>query len=77
VAFDAAGGGVQTLQDGSTWRYPPEGFAGVGRIAGREVPCLTPEVQLLCHLGYEPDADDRHDVRLLCARFGLALPEGY
>jgi lincosamide nucleotidyltransferase A/C/D/E len=74
VTFDAAGGGVQVLQDGSAWRYPPEGFGGEGRIAGRAVACLTPEVQVLCHLGYEPDETDRHDVHLLRDRFGLTLP---
>jgi lincosamide nucleotidyltransferase A/C/D/E len=76
VAFDAAGG-TQQLPDGASFRYPPEGFHGRGVIAGRAIACLTAKVQLLCHTGYEPDADDRHDVQALCARFGLALPAGY
>jgi lincosamide nucleotidyltransferase A/C/D/E len=37
----------------------------LGRIAGRAVPCLTPELQLRFHLGYEPGPTDRHDVALL------------
>jgi lincosamide nucleotidyltransferase A/C/D/E len=77
VAFDAEGGGVQQLQDGRSYRYPPEGFAGRGIIGDRKVPCLTPEVQLECHVGYEPTETDRHDVRLLAARFGLPLPREY
>lgn len=77
VTFDAGGGGLQPQPNGSTFRYPPEGFDWTGTIAGRRVPCLSPETQVLCHLGYEPDEDDRHDVRLLCARFGLELPEAY
>lgn len=77
VAFDAEGGGVQRLQDGSPWHYPPESFFGEGRVAGVAVPCLTAEVQVLAHLGYEPDATDRHDMRLLVERFGLKLPERY
>ena len=77
VVFDAEGGGVQRLQDGHSYRYPPEGFAGGGTIAGRPVPCLTPEVQLECHLGYEPTDTDRHDMRLLARRFGLRLPPAY
>ncbi len=77
VTFDTAGGGLQPQPDGSTFRYPPEGFGWTGTIAGRRVPCLSAEVQLLCHLGYEPDEDDRHDVRLLAARFGLDLPAPY
>ncbi len=77
VTFDAEGGGVQQLQDGSSFRYPPPGFGGRGQIAGQTLPCLTPEVQMLCHVGYPPDAQDEHDVRLLHTRFGLALPPPY
>ena len=77
VVFDEDGGGTQHLQDGTAWRYPPEGFAGRGQIAARPVACLTPEVQLLCHLGYQPDAADRHDMRLLADRLGLSLPAPY
>ena len=76
VAFDAGGGGVQPQPSGGTFRYPPEGFVA-GSIGGREVPCISAEVQLLCHTGYEPDGTDRHDVTLLAERYGLALPEAY
>lgn len=74
VVFDGEGGGIQRLQDGRSFRYPPEGFRCSGSIAGNSLPCLTPEVQLLCHTGYEPDGNDLHDVLLLCNRFGLAVP---
>jgi lincosamide nucleotidyltransferase A/C/D/E len=77
VVFDDEGGGVQRLQDGRSYRYPPEGFAGEGVIDGGTVRCLTPEVQLECHLGYKPDETDRHDMRLLAERFGLRLPRAY
>ena len=77
VTFDAGGGGLQTLQDGRVFRYPPEGFGGTGRINGQTVRCLTPEVQLLCHLGYEPDDTDQQDMRLLATHFGLKLPHPY
>jgi lincosamide nucleotidyltransferase A/C/D/E len=77
VVFDEGGGGVQQLQDGRSYRYPPEGFAGEGIIDGRVVRCLMAEVQLECHLGYEPDETDRHDMRLLAEKFGLRLPRVY
>jgi lincosamide nucleotidyltransferase A/C/D/E len=65
VTFDAAGSGIQVLQDGTPWTYLAHGFAGRGRIQGRELPCLTVEVQILCHAGYEPDETDLHDLGLL------------
>lgn len=77
VTFDREGGGIQQGADGTTFRYPPEGFTGIGEIAGASMRCLTPDLQLRCHLAYEPDDDDRHDMRLLCARFGLAALPPY
>lgn len=74
VTFDEDGGGVQMLQDGRTYRYPPEGFVGLGVVADRQVRCLTAEVQIECHLGYEPDGDDYHDMRLLRERLGVSVP---
>jgi len=71
VAFDERGNGVQTLPDGSTWPYPAQGFAGRGSVAGRAVRCLTPEVQVLCHAGYELDEIDLRDLQALRDRFGL------
>ena len=55
-------GAFQPQPDGGIFRYPPEGFGGMGRITGRVLPCLSAEVQLSCHVGYEPDEKDRHDV---------------
>ena len=77
VSFDAEGGGVQRLQDGESFRYPSEGFAGLGLVGGHEFRCLTPEVQVLVHLGYEPRETDYHDMRLLGERFGIPLPPPY
>jgi lincosamide nucleotidyltransferase A/C/D/E len=77
VTFDAEGGGVQQLQDGGTYRYPPSGFASHGLVGGTDLPCISAETQIECHLGYVPDAEDRHDVELLAKHFGLPLPTAY
>lgn len=77
ATFDAAGGGVQELPDVPAFRYHPQGFRGTGAVAGQPVACLNAEVQVLCHLGYPPDADDYHDMRLLHEYFGVALPAPY
>lgn len=76
VRFDADGGGVQPQPGGGSFRYPPEGFTS-GTILGRPVPCVSAQVQLICHLGYEPKEKDVHDVLRLHERFGLPLPPVY
>jgi lincosamide nucleotidyltransferase A/C/D/E len=76
VTFDSQGGGVQPQPGGGSFRYPPEGFVR-GQIAGEWVPCISAEIQLLCHLGYEPTPKDAHDVLLLCQHFNLAVPAAY
>jgi lincosamide nucleotidyltransferase A/C/D/E len=65
VVFDERGNGLQELGDGTWGAYPAAGLAGLGRIAGRPVPCLTAELQVRFHLGYERRPADRHDLALL------------
>ena len=76
VMFDADGGGVQPQPNGATFRYPPEGFVW-GVIGDRAVRCISAEVQVLCHLGYEPKEKDMHDMRSLHGAFGTELPPPY
>jgi lincosamide nucleotidyltransferase A/C/D/E len=71
VVFDRNGHGVYRMQTGEDWVYPAKGFAGIGSVSGRRVRCLTPEVQLLCHSGYELTGDHLQDVRALRERFSL------
>jgi lincosamide nucleotidyltransferase A/C/D/E len=41
------------------------------------VACLTPQLLVLHHQGYEPLDKDRHNVRALCERFDIPLPVAY
>jgi lincosamide nucleotidyltransferase A/C/D/E len=75
VVFNERGDGVYRNRDGTDWPYPARGFAGVGSVSGRRVRCQTPEVQVLCHDGYDLDADDVRDLEALRDRFGVELPE--
>ncbi len=75
VVFDDAGGGVYRMEDGRDWTYPAEGFAGRGRVRGTAVRCLSPDVQVLVHAGYELAAKDYAELRLLHERFGVTLPQ--
>jgi lincosamide nucleotidyltransferase A/C/D/E len=76
ASFTPTGDGMYRRADGEDWIYPAAGFGGVGRILGREVPCLTPEVVLVNHTtGYALDEAHERDVIALAERYGLPLPE--
>jgi lincosamide nucleotidyltransferase A/C/D/E len=77
VTFDELGDGIYQMGSGRTWAYPAAGFAGVGEVAGRQVPCLTPEVQMRVHSGYELSHKDHEEIRALRERFGVEPPKGY
>ena len=76
LVFDDEGNGWQRLGDRSWGLYPAEGLTGAGRINGQPVRCLTAELQLRHHLGYEWSDTDEHDMRLLRDHFGIVLPPG-
>jgi len=76
AAFGPNGDGVYRMENGVDWVFPAARFGGVGRILGRDVPCLTPEVVLANHTtGYELDEEHERDVQALSRRYGLPLPE--
>jgi len=75
VIFDERGGGVYVMDDGREWVYPASGFEGRGRVHGHPVRCLSPEVQVLVHSGYELGAKDYRELDLLRERFGVEVPE--
>lgn len=77
IAFDREGNGWQELEDGGWCFYPADGLTGVGRVGGRAVHCITAELQLQHHQGYEPTDTDRRDMARLAERFGLDLPFPY
>jgi lincosamide nucleotidyltransferase A/C/D/E len=57
--------------------YAREHLTGRGVIDGYPVRCIAPEWLVKFHTGYQIDENDVHDVRLLCERFGIELPEQY
>jgi lincosamide nucleotidyltransferase A/C/D/E len=57
--------------------YRGEDLKGNGIIDTRPVRCITPASIVKFHTGYEPDENDSHDVRAVCERFQIELPEGY
>jgi lincosamide nucleotidyltransferase A/C/D/E len=79
VFFSETGDAVQrgAGPSGGDARYPASSFTGQGTVACRPVACLSPDLLVLFHTGYEPQAKDRHNVRRLCERFEITLPEAY
>lgn len=73
IVLNSDGDGVY----GDEGVYPAEGLTGHGVIGGLRVRCITPAVQIDFHRGYELRDQDRHDVALLCDRFGIELPPEY
>jgi lincosamide nucleotidyltransferase A/C/D/E len=55
--------------------YKSEHLTGRGFINGYPVRCISPEWLVRFHSGYTLDENDYHDVRALCERFGIALPD--
>jgi lincosamide nucleotidyltransferase A/C/D/E len=76
VQFAADGSGVLPGFNGEEFHYPADGFT-TGRIAGRNVPCISAELQMRFHLGYQHRDVDRQDVATLRRhlRRGPALAE--
>jgi len=59
-AWEANDGFILTTQD----------LAGIGVVAGGEVPCITAEKQVLCHTGYVLPEYQIRDLQLLNDTFG-------
>lgn len=77
VAPRPHGTGRQTGLRGEVYVYPPGSTDASGTIGGRRVRCLTPELLLRFHLGYDPRPIDRADMAALAEQFGLELPSPY
>jgi lincosamide nucleotidyltransferase A/C/D/E len=57
--------------------YKSEDLQGTGVINGYRVKCISPASLVRFHTGYAVDENDYHDVRLICERFGIPLPDDY
>jgi lincosamide nucleotidyltransferase A/C/D/E len=69
--LDAAGRNVGGVA------YNSEQLTGRGVIGGYQVRCISPAWLVKFHTGYELKQKDWHDVRLLCERFQIAVPDEY
>jgi lincosamide nucleotidyltransferase A/C/D/E len=64
IAPQPDGGFVHATSQGVN-RYTADDLDGRGSIGGLPVRCLTASAQRRVHTGYEPRAEDAHDLRIL------------
>ncbi len=57
--------------------YPWQSLQGSGEINGVNVRCIPPDWLVDFHSGYPLDQNDFHDIKLLCSRFDLVIPEDF
>ncbi|MFZ3073960.1 MAG: aminoglycoside nucleotidyltransferase [Minisyncoccales bacterium] len=58
-------------------KYPDGSLAGTGTIDGRAVRCIPADHMVQFHSGYQLRDSDFKDVKALCEKFGIELPEEY
>jgi len=75
IRYDEHGNGLYGRPLEAT--FPAEALAALGEIDGVRVRCFSPDFQLKCHIGYDFDEDDIHDVRALVQAFDLPVPPEY
>lgn len=76
VVLDDTGNGIYGPPENGE-KYPASSLSGTGTIGDKSVRCISPENMVEFHTQYEPDDNDYHDVKLLCEKFNLPLPEIY
>lgn len=57
--------------------FPATSLLGHGSINGQPVNCISPEWVVKFHTQYKPGDTDFHDVKAICAKFDVELPEQY
>ena len=74
LTFDGGGNGWQANLHGSPHRWPHEHIDARGVVGGREIRCISAELQLRWHEYEGFDDVDWADIRTLCERLELAMP---
>ena len=77
IVFDSNGNGLYEVE-GKEVIFPPAGsLYDDGVINGHKVSCLIPEFTVKDHIGYHLRNKDFLDIKLLCEKFRIALPDEY
>jgi lincosamide nucleotidyltransferase A/C/D/E len=74
MRLDDQGQGIPAWADDEALVFTKKTLAGEGVIDGLAVRCLSPEMQMLCHTGYDLPNEQVRDLKLLHKRFGVECP---
>lgn len=74
--WDEQGNGIYGPPENNDM-WPASSLRSFGTINGHIVRATSPECLVQFHTGYDVDADDWHDVKLLCEKFGFEVPADY
>jgi len=71
ISLDDRGNGVPAWEEVAGFIFTQADLAGNGTIAGFHVKCISPEMQVYCHTGYELPEGQLRDLELLHEKFGV------
>ena len=71
ISLDDQGNGVPAWEEVKEFLFTKASLAGKGMIADFPVRCISPEMQVYCHTGYELPEKQLRDLELLHQKFGV------
>ncbi|MBN1659258.1 MAG: nucleotidyltransferase family protein [Anaerolineae bacterium] len=74
LRFDDGGNGIPAWE-AAGFLFRTGDLGGEGSIGGMTVRCVTPEMQMVCHTGYDLPSAHQQDVKRLRERFGVEVPD--
>jgi lincosamide nucleotidyltransferase A/C/D/E len=74
LRMDEQGNGIPAW-DSEGLTFKRQDLAGKGKITGFAVRCLSPEIQVVCHTGYQLPDVQRRDLELLHKKYSVGDPD--
>jgi len=71
LVLDEQGNGIPAWAETEGLIFKKEDLAGKGVVGASKVQCLTPQMQVLCHRGYEVPEKQLKDLERLHSEFGV------
>ncbi len=75
ITLDERGNGIPAWEDNEGLFFKKEVLAGTGTIMGYPVKCISADMQVVCHTGYELPDQQLRDLEQLCQKYSLDFPD--